>query len=119
MLECDLSWKTRRQTLCPSCLEELNSDNIVFRDNLAFCPLCALDDNHVAIDACLRIFNSSLSPDHWASYRGLLFFTPGSHPKLPLQLVRADSPDSWLLDPLSDRLPLFPDDNPVAGGSPV
>jgi hypothetical protein len=119
MLECDLAWKTRRQTLCPSCLEALNRDNIVFRDNLAFCPLCALDDNHRAIDACLYIFSSALSPDHWATYRGLLFFTPTSHPIQPLQLVRRDSEDSWLLDPLSDNMLPSQDHNPVAGGSPV
>lgn len=119
MLELDLAWKTRRQTLCPSCLEELNSDNIVFRDNLAFCPLCALDDNHRAIDACLQLFSSALSPDQWASYRGLLFFTPTSHPQFPLQLVRRNGGDSFLLDPLSDAVLPSQDDNPVAGGSPV
>lgn len=119
MIPYDLAWTTTRPTLCPGCLEPLISANIVFRDNLAFCPLCALPDNHRVIDACLRIFSSALSPDHWAEYRGLLFFTPTSHPEQPLQLVRTGGPDAWLLDPLADDLPLFPDDNPVAGGSPV
>lgn len=118
-VQTELAWTTTRPTLCPSCLEELNSANIVFVDNLAFCPLCAHPDNARVADECLRLFNSTLSPDHWAKYRRLLFFTPRRHPKLPLQLVRADGPDGWLLDPEPENNSSVVDDNPISGGSPV
>ena len=115
----DLSWTTKRPTLCPSCLEELTDASIVFCENLAFCPLCALPDNDRVRDHCLRIFHAALSPDQWATYRRLNFFTPSRHPRKPLQLVRRDGVDSWLLDPDSEDLPSVVDDNPLAGGSPI
>ena len=118
-LNCRLDWTTTRPTLCPSCLEELNSANIVFHQNVAFCPLCCLFDNRGVADDCVRIFSSTLAPDHWAQYRRLLFFTPRRHPKKPLQLVRAGDADDWLLDPQPENHSPVTDDNPISGGSPV
>jgi len=114
-----LSWTTAFPALCPSCLEALNDANIVFVENLAFCPLCALPYAAARHYACLRIFRSTLSPNHRATYRRLDFFTPQRHPGIPLQLVRRHGKSSWLLNPDTDDLPPAEDDNPVAGGSPI
>jgi len=116
---CSLTWTTKHQTLCPSCLERLHSANIVFCDNLAFCPLCSLAGNRCVRNECLRLFRSALASNHSATYRRLNFFTPSRHPNKPLQLVRRNEPDGWLLNPeYEDYLPA-PDDYPVGGGSPV
>ena len=118
-IQIELSWTTKHPTLCPCCLELLCSDNIVFYDDVAFCPLCVLPHSDDVRDECLRFFSHALSPNHWAAYRGLHFFAPSRRPKVPLQLVRRNSPDDWLIDPDSDFATLTEDDNPVAGGSPV
>ena len=119
MLDCTLTWATQRPTLCPACLEDLDSGNIVFHKNVAFCPLCAHDSAAGRRDACMRFFREALSPDQWASYRRLLFFTPSRRPRKPLQLVRRDDADGWLFDPDTDYNNPAEDTNPVAGGSPI
>ena len=119
MLNFDLYWTTRYDVLCPCCLEELTNDSIVFCDNLAYCPLCALPrfDHHRAV--CLRIFRTALASSHWASFRRLWFFTPRCTPRNPLYMVGSSSEDSWLLIPVSAVVAPAIDDNPLCGGSPV
>ncbi len=130
MLPFVLTWTPINPVLCPGCLKVLANDDIIFRDNLAFCPLCALPRSDLVRDTCLRVFNSALAPDQWASYRGLSFFTPSRRPGVPLHLVRRGSPDDWLLDPDTDYdcpdlwtgspdPDSVIDDNPAAGGSPI
>jgi len=130
MVPCTLTWTTINPTRCPACLEVLTDDSIVFCDGLAFCPLCALPSCDDLRDACVRVFFATLSPDCYATYRGLNFFTPNRCPGVPLQLVRPGCADDWLLDPLADcfqgTLP-FPetkatpvvDDNPGLGRPPI
>ncbi len=119
MLSFDLYWTTRNDVLCPCCLEELRSDSIVFCDNLAYCPLCSLPRHARNRAICLRIFRKALASDHWASYRRLRFFTPGSHPNNPLQLVGSAGDDAWLLIPGLEVVPPAVADNPLCSGSPV
>lgn len=126
-----LTWQTINPPLCPCCLEELTNDNLMFDHNTAFCPLCVLPRMDRPRFDCLCLLRDAVAQDHRATYRGLHFFTPSRHPKQPLQLVRTNSPDDWLLDPDSDLCGLATDlvggfaprqtvdDNPVAGGSPV
>lgn len=130
MTQCSLSWTTKNPTLCPMCLEVITNDNIVFVEAVAFCPLCALPDSDCERDRCLRVFFQALASDHWATFRRLHFFTPSRRPRKPLQLVRRNDADDWLLDPDTDYA--YPDlwaacaepepvedNNPVGGGSPV
>lgn len=126
-----LSWSSVRPTLCPCCLEVLNSDNVVFNSNTAFCLLCVLPLMDGPRIDCLCLLSDAIAQDHWACFRGLYFFTPSRQPRLPVQLVRTGGPDDWLLNPDSDLCTRSdamiaprgpgppPDDNPIAGGSPI
>lgn len=98
MLRFTLTWTMEANPLCPSCLEELSDAAFCFCDNIAFCPSCASDHFARIRDDCLRIINHSFPQHHFTTFRGLDFFTPRRLPKLPIQLVRPDGPDAWLLD---------------------
>lgn len=97
MLKCSLSWTLLRRPLCPACLEELTDASFVFRDNLAFCPLCAHAHRDVMRDECVRLFYATIAPNHIAIFRRLVFFTPHRTPRKPIQLVRVGDADDWLL----------------------
>lgn len=126
-----LEWTTVHATLCPTCLEVLTNENVMFCEDTAFCPLCVLPVMQRPRDDCLRILGEAIAPQHWACFRGLYFFAPSRRPKLPVQLVRTGGPDDWLLDPDADLSPRVEamihgrnaptpvDDNPVPGGSPI
>lgn len=118
-IECSLAWTTKNRMLCPCCLEELNCANIVFADSLAVCPLCALPGNRFVRAECLRLLRTVVASNQWASYRRLLLFTPSRHPNKPLQLVRRNESDAWLLNPIGEAEQPVADENPIAGGSPV
>ena len=130
MLRCTLTWTLRNRPLCPACLEVLSDAAFIFRDNVAFCPLCAQPSwDRIRAD-CLRVLSDCIGPDHVANFRGLEFFTPCRVPRVPVQLVRADGPDAWLLEPGVDAGPpprktsfspivRVMDDNPPGGGSPI
>jgi len=114
-----LDWSTLRPVLCPTCLEVLTDENIVFCHNLAYCPLCSLPRRRRDRVVCLRIFRSALASGHWASFRRLRFFAPERTPRKPLHLVGSTTDDSWLLIKGVDVIPPVIDDNPDFPGPPA
>ena len=79
------------QPLCPFCLCDLGTNNVVFYGRFAFCPDCLGSSAGSNPDEAIWAMVNWLHSRHITDFRNLIFFTPQRRPNSSVQLIPYDS----------------------------
>ena len=80
-----ITFKSNHPMACPSCARCLDDRNLRFWGDIAFCHECCNELDFDQLHSLASVICEHVHPRHLTTQRGLVFFTPEPHLRIPLQ----------------------------------